>query len=196
MRLIILFQIICVSAGFASGPCESTHPFSVNDLLAMERISDPQVSPDGEWIVFVLQKSDLEADRGRSDLWMVRSDGTGLRRLTSHAENDSNPRFSADGKSIYFLSKRSDSSQVWRIRIDGGEAQQITELPLDAANLLVSSDGLNIAFTMEVFPDCNTPECTKKRLDEIEQKKTSGRIYERIFIRPTRLPNPSAGRKR
>jgi len=44
MRLIILFQIICVSAGFASGPCESTHPFSVNDLLAMERITDPQVS--------------------------------------------------------------------------------------------------------------------------------------------------------
>ncbi len=183
MRLIILFQIICVSAGFASGPCESTHPFSVNDLLAMERISDPQVSPDGGWIVFVLRKTDLEADRGRSDLWMVRSDGTDLTRLTSHPENDSNPRFSADGKSIYFISKRSDSSQVWRIRIDGGEAQQITELPLDAANLLISPDGLHIAFTMEVFPDCNNMECTKKRLDEIEQKKTSGRIYERIFIR-------------
>ena len=183
MRLIILFQIICVSAGFASGPCESTHPFSVNDLLAMERITDPQVCPDGQWIVFVLQKTDLEADRGRSDLWMVRSDGTGLARLTSHPENDSNPRFSADGKSIYFISKRSDSSQVWRIRIDGGEAEQITELPLDAANLLISPDGLHIAFTVEVFPDCNSLECTKERLDEIKDKKASGRIYERIFIR-------------
>ncbi len=183
MRLIILFQIIFVSSGFASGPCESTHPFSVSDLLAMERISDPQVSPDGEWLVFVLQKTDLEADRPRSDLWMVRSDGTGLRRLTSHTENDSNPRFSADGKSIYFISKRSDSSQVWRIRINGGEAEQITELPLDVGNLLISPDGLNIAFTMEVFPDCNSLECTEERLDEIERKKTSGRIYEHIFIR-------------
>jgi len=152
-------------------------------MLAMERISDPQVSPDGRLIVFVLRKTDLEANKGRTDLWLVGVDGTGLRRLTSHPEGDSNPRWTPDGKSIWFISTRSESSQVWRIRIDGGEAEQVTDEPLDVGNLVVSPDGHHIAFTMEVFPDCNTVACTKERLDEIKARKASGRIYQRIFVR-------------
>jgi len=185
MRLICLFLcvFVCVNAGFAETGCEQTHPFSIDDMLAMDRISDAQVSPDGEWIVFVLRKTDLEANKGRSDLWLVGSDGTKLRRLTSHPANDSNPRWSSDGKSVWFISNRTESSQVWRIRIDGGEAEQISKEPLDVGNLVVSPDGKRIAFTMEVFPDCETAECTKNKLDEIEAKKTSGKIYDRIFIR-------------
>jgi dipeptidyl aminopeptidase/acylaminoacyl peptidase len=151
-------------------------------MLAMDRISDPQVSPDGQYIAFVLRKTDLEANKGRTDLWLIGADGAGLRRLTTHPENDSNPRWAPDGKSIYFLSSRSDSSQVWRIRIDAGEAEQITNLPLDSANLLVSPDGRHIAFTMEVFPDCNAAQ-TKEKLDEIDKRKTSGKIYDQIFVR-------------
>ena len=59
---------------------QETHPFSVHDMLAMDRVSGPEVSPDGSWIVFVLRKTDLEANRGRTDLWMVGVDGEGLRR--------------------------------------------------------------------------------------------------------------------
>jgi dipeptidyl aminopeptidase/acylaminoacyl peptidase len=161
----------------------------------MDRLSDPQVSPDGKWIVFVLRETDLEANKGRTDLWLVRTDGTGLRRLTSHPEGDSNPRWTPDGPpkagmlkagaagSVWFISTRSDSSQVWRIRVDGGEARQVTDLPLDVGNLLVSPNGKHIAFTMEVFPDCKTIAQTKDKLDKIEQRKTSGRIYEQIFVR-------------
>ncbi len=169
-------------SGFAVG-IDRTHPFSIHDMLAMDRISDPQVSPDGKWIVFVLRKTDLEEDKGRTDLWLVGADGTALRRLTSHKAADSNPRWAPDGKSIWFVSARSDSSQVWRIAIDGGEAEQVTQQPLDVTNLIVAPDGRHVAFTMEVFPDCNTPDETKDRLDEIEKRKTSGRIYDRIFVR-------------
>ncbi|MBW8038622.1 MAG: S9 family peptidase [Planctomycetes bacterium] len=185
MRLICsLFLILHITVtAFATTHPGRTHPFSVHDMLAMDRISDPQVSPDGRGIVFVLRKTDLQDNRGRTDLWIIGVDGKGHRRLTSHPENDFNPRWTPDGKSIWFISTRSESSQVWRIRVDGGEADQVTDVPLDVANLLVSPDGLNIAFTMEVFPDCNTVECTKERLDEIKAKKTSGRIYDRIFVR-------------
>ncbi|MCX5639032.1 MAG: S9 family peptidase, partial [Planctomycetota bacterium] len=160
-----------------------THPFSVHDMLAMKRLSDPQVSLDGRWVVFMLRETDLEANRGRTDLWIVRTDGANLHRLTSHLEADSNPRWAPDSNSVFFLSNRSGSSQVWRIRVDGGEAQQITDYPLDVANLLVSPDGKHIAFTMDVFPDCNSPAQTKDKLERIKQRKDSGRIYERVFVR-------------
>ena len=179
---ILFFLFAGVGLNFAAD-IEKSHPFSIHDMLAMDRLSDPQVSPDGEWIVFVLRKTDLEADKGLTDLWLVDADGKDLRRLTSHKAADSNPRWAPDGKSIWFVSARSESSQVWRIAIDGGEAEQITEQPLDVGNLVVAPDGLHIAFTMEVFQDCNTPGETKNRLDEIEKRKTSGRIYDRIFVR-------------
>ena len=185
MRLIsLLFFILHITVAVcASAHAGQNHPFSVHDMLAMDRISDPQISSDGRWIVFVLRKTDLEANRGRTDLWLIGVDGTKLRRLTSHPENDFNPRWATDGKFIWFISTRSESSQVWRIRVDGGEAEQVTDGPLDVANLVISPDSLHIAFTMEVFPDCTTADCTKDRLDEIKAKKTTGRIYDRIFIR-------------
>ena len=179
---LFVFLYLCVSALIAA-PLGQTHPFSVHDMLAMDRISDPQVSPDGNWIVFVLRKTDLEANVGRTDLWLVGVDGAGLRRLTSHSEKDFNPRWTPYGSSVWFISTRSGSSQVFRIQIDGGEAEQVTDEPLDVANLVLSPDGKHIAFTMEVFPDCATASETKDRLDEIEAQKSSGRIYERIFVR-------------
>ena len=186
MRLMFLFLFLSLYTSVAASiaaPLGQTHPFSVHDMLAMDRISDPQVSPDGKCVVFVLQKTDLQANLGRKDLWLVSVDGTGLRRLTSHTADDSNPRWSPDGKSIWFLSTRSESTQVWRIAVDGGEAEQITDQPLDVGNLVVSRNGNHLAFTMDVFLDCNTVACTKDRLDEINSRKASGRIYDRIFVR-------------
>jgi hypothetical protein len=127
MRLVVLFVFLCASfVCGAEAVCDvdsgfvgtQTHRFSVHDMLAVERISDPQVSPDGEWIVFVVRKTDLDENRGRKDLWLVRIDGTELRRLTSHPSDDTNPRWAPDGKSVWFISDRTESSQVWRIRID------------------------------------------------------------------------------
>ena len=186
MRLfrLCLSVVILLHFGFSITIGQSaTHPFSVHDMLAMDRLSDPQVSPDGKWIVFVLRETDLEANKGRTDLWLVGTDGTALRQLTTHSEGDSNPRWTPDGKSLFFLSNRSGSSQVWRILVDGGEAGQISDEPLDVGNLVVSPDGKHLAFTMDVFPDGNTPSETKERLDKIEQRKASGRIYDRIFVR-------------
>ena len=152
-------------------------------MLAMDRISDPQVSPDGKWVAFAVRRTDLEANCGRNDLWLVSTDGTGLRRLTSHVQSDTNPRWGPDSRTIWFLSDRAGSSQVWRIALDGGEAEQITREPLDVGNLVISPDGQQIAYTMEVFPDCSTVQATKDRLDEREKSKATGRIYERLFVR-------------
>ncbi len=181
--LFIVPFFICLLAGGLMAQPETTHPFSVHDMLAMDRIGDPQVSPDGKWIVFTRRETDMAANGGRTDLWIVRTDGVGLRRLTSHPAGDFNPRWSKNSKRIWFLSTRSGSSQVWRIPVDGGEAEQVTRLPLDVGNLLVSPAGQALAFTMDVFPDKGCPGSTKKMLDEKESQKTSGMLFDRIFIR-------------
>ncbi len=183
MRIRIFTFAILVCFGVFHIQAEETHAFSVSDMLAMGRISDPQVSPDEKQLVFTLRTTDLDANRGRTDLWMVHIDGTGLFRLTSHPSSDFSPRWSPDGKIIWFLSSRSGSSQIWRIHPDGGEAQQVTDFPLDVSNLVVSPSGKYIGFTMEVFPDCKTIDCTKKKNEATEARKSSGRLYERLFIR-------------
>ncbi|MDH3214992.1 MAG: S9 family peptidase [Candidatus Krumholzibacteria bacterium] len=162
---------------------QDTHPFSIHDMLAMDRIGDPQVSPDGEWVAFVRRSTDLEADKGRTDIWLVDVKGSGLRRLTTNPAGDFNPRWSPDGTMILFLSTRSGSPQVWRIRIAGGEAEQVTDQPIDVGNLIVSPDGKHIAFTMDVFADCEDVDCTTQRLKEREDAKSSGVLFDRLFIR-------------
>lgn len=162
---------------------QDTHPFSIRDMLAMERISEAQVSPDGQNIVFTLRKTDLEANRGRTDLWLVDVDGKNLRQLTTHPAGDYNPQWSRDGASVFFLSTRSGSSQVWKISLRGGEAVQVTDLPLDANNLLVSPYSPHLAFTLDVFVDLKSIDKTKERLEEISRRKASGVIYDRLFFR-------------
>ena len=159
-----------------------THPFSVHDMLAMDRISDLQVSPDGTRVVFNLRSTDLEANRGRTDIWMVGADGRGLRRLTSNPASDFNARWSPDGKFIYFLSTRSGSSQVWRLNLAGGEAEQVTDLPLDIGCLVMSPDGKTLAVTMEVFPGLSIAE-TAARLQAVKDRPASGQLYTELFIR-------------
>ncbi|MEJ2085069.1 MAG: S9 family peptidase [Acidobacteriota bacterium] len=160
-----------------------TKPFTAQDLVEMERISDPAVSPDGDRLVFVRRSTDLTANRAQTDLWLVATDGSGLRQLTSHEANDSNPRWAADGSKVYFLSSRSGSSQVWKIASDGGEASRVTDLPFDVGNLVLSSAAGPIAVTIDVFVDCPDLQCSRKRFEELENRQISGRLYEQLFVR-------------
>jgi dipeptidyl aminopeptidase/acylaminoacyl peptidase len=175
---LVVFFLVIVSGVALS----QTHPFSVHDMLAMDRISDPQISPDGSKIVFVLRKTDLEQNKGVTDLWQINTDGNGLKQLTAHESSDVNPRWHANGRILYFISTRSGSAQVWQLPIDGGEATQLTHLSLDVGNLVLSPDGKSMAFTMEVLVGL-TPKETSDKLEEIKKQKASGRIYDRLFIR-------------
>src|SRR3954447_13303775 len=122
MRKFLLPLALTATIAPATAPvlAADPHPFTVHDLLAMQRISDPQPSPRGDRVAFVVRVTDLDANRGRTDLWMVNVDGGGLTRLTSDPAADDNPRWAPDGQSLYFLSSRSGSSQVWRLPVAAG----------------------------------------------------------------------------
>ncbi|MGB5293395.1 MAG: S9 family peptidase, partial [Thermoanaerobaculia bacterium] len=157
--------------------------FSVQDLVRMDRLSDPQPSPDGESIAFVRRQTDMEADKGRTDIWVIDSTGENLRQVTDREASDSGPRWSADGGSLYFISSRSGSSQVWRVGADGENLNQITDLPLDISGFVLSPDGTNLVLAMDVFVDCESLECTRDKLDARETAKATGRIYDQLFVR-------------
>jgi dipeptidyl aminopeptidase/acylaminoacyl peptidase len=116
-------------------------------------------------------------------VWLVNADGSGLRQLTYDAASDSQPEWAPDGKSLFFLSSRGGSSQVFRLPLDGGEPQQVTKLPLDVGGFALSRDGKSLAVSMDVFADCPTLACTTERLEKQAKNKSSGRVYEQLFIR-------------
>ncbi len=180
MRRLLL---ICVLTALTSGAslAEAPHPFSVHDMLAMDRISDPQVSPDGRSVVFTIRTTDLEANRGRTDLWVMDSDGGNVRRLTAHEAGDWNPRWCLNG-TVFFLSTRSGSSQIWNIDPRGGEAVQMTDLALDVSNLEVVPTLSSFLFTMDVYPGMTVDE-TVAHDEELAAAKTTGMIYDELMFR-------------
>jgi len=160
-------------------------PFTVEDLVRLKRVSDPRVSPDGRYVAYVVRETDIEANKGRSDIWLLdlAQKNAQPERLTTDPANDSSPRWAPDSRTLYFLSARGGSQQVWRIRTDGGEATRVTSYPLDVGSLKVSPRGDLLALSMEVFPDCSTLRCTKDKLDANGKNKATGRIYDRLFVR-------------
>jgi len=130
---------------------QSTHPFSVHDLLAMQRISDPRVSPDARWVSFTVRTTDLEANGGRTDIWLAAVDGSGARQLTTDPANDGNARW-LDARTLAFLSSRGGSSQVWKLAIDGGEAQPVSSFPVDVDNFEPFPGGGRLLLGMDVWP--------------------------------------------
>jgi len=181
-RALLVASLLACFPLVAPAAMPAPRPFDVRDLIAFDRLSEPGVAPDGRQVVFTLSALDLAANRRRSDLWVVGTDGSGLRPLTRHADNDTSGTWSPDGRTVYFLSTRSGSSQVWKLPLDGGEAQQLTALPLEVGSFVLSPDGKWLALSMEVFPGA-TPEETRKRLDETAAGKATGKTYDRLFFR-------------
>ena len=181
MRTVLAAGVFAVLCGGVAMAAE-THPFSIHDMLAMDRISDPRVSPDGARVAFAVRSTDREGNRGRNDLYLAAVDGSWVRRLTSSEASDTQPRWAADGRAIYFVSSRSGSSQVWRIPVDGGEAEQVTREPLDVDALEVAPGGGALIFAMAVMPG-KTPAETRAALDAKEAAKATGMTFDRLFVR-------------
>lgn len=177
----MFLAVMSLSVSLAAAP--APRPYTVKDQVALSRLASFDVSDDGSKVAFAVRATDLEANRGRIDIWLVNTDGTGLRQLTRHPENDSDVRFAPDGKSVYFLSGRSGTSQVYQLSLEGGEPTAVTSSPIDIGSFTLSRDGKWLAFSADVFVGCDTLECTQKKLDEQAKNKATGKIYEQLLFR-------------
>lgn len=106
-------------------------PMKLDDLTRFRNVSDPQISPDGQWVAYTVSSTDSKEDKSSSHIWMVNIDGSNDRQITFSSESESSPRWSPDGKYISFTSSRpgkARGNQVWLLDRNGGEAMQLTEL--------------------------------------------------------------------
>ena len=159
--------------------------FTVEDLVNMERVGSPAVSPDATRVVYTVRSTDMKKNRGHTELWLVdlRADKPVPKRLAGHSTSSTDPEWSPSGDAVYFLSTRSGSSQVWRQPAGGGKPVQVTNLPLDVDSFRVAPSGDRLAFSMAVFRDCADLACTKDRLAAKEKDKATGKVYDRLFVR-------------
>ena len=184
-RTAVALAALSFLTGIAASPQVVARAFTAHDLVMLDRVSDPQLSPDGQVLVYTLRETDWDANRGRTGLWRLALGAPDAQpeRLTAAGSNASSPRWSADGKWLYFLSNRSGNNQLWRLGAGPGEAQQATKLPFEVRNFALAPDGRQLVVALDVYVDCADLACTKKRLDERAANKASGMHFDGLFIR-------------
>jgi len=176
--LISLFAVL----GFGLSTAQ-TRPLGFDDFIKIKRVTDPQPSPDGRWIVYVVTVMDKDANRGDSDIWLVSVQGGEPRRLTASPSADNSPRWSPDGKRLAFVSGRGGSPQVWMLNLDGGEATPLTKLSTGASGPVWSPDGKRLAFVSSVYPDLVDDEANRKKMEAADKSKVKGRTFDTLFFR-------------
>ncbi|MDQ2877593.1 MAG: S9 family peptidase [Pseudomonadota bacterium] len=151
------------------------------DLVTMSRVGEAAVSPDGHWLVWEQQETDLAANRARHDLWRLALD-----RPAAHPQkiamgddgNDTAPAFGSDGL-LYFLSSgKDDKNAVYRLAMDGGAPNRVTG-DYDLSGFEVSPTGEAIL----VWADRPVGATSLDATSPVPPGPGSGRLYDQLFVR-------------
>ncbi|MDX1463269.1 MAG: S9 family peptidase [Marinirhabdus sp.] len=129
---------------------QTQKPFEYLDVFQLEYAADPQISPDGEMVVYRRTGFDIMKDRSKGNLWMVSSDGIQHYKLTSREVNEGSARWSPDGSRIAFVSSEGEGSEIYVYWLRNGAMAKLTQLENSPSNIAWSPDGKQLAFTMKV----------------------------------------------
>ena len=179
----LLVRTVGLALMFAAAAAAQRQPFDVQALLKIQRIGEPQLSPDGKTVAFTVQSVDLEQNTKPKQIYVVPTSGGPPKQVTTEGTDNERPRWSPDSKRIAFISNRGGSSQVWVMNSDGTLPRQVTNLSTEAGGVLWSPDGNKFVFTSDVYPDCPDDNCTKSRLEAEKNNKVKARSYTTLLFR-------------
>jgi len=176
---IIILSLVLITSAYSQ-----KQAFTIAELYKIKNVTDPQISPDGKKIAYVITRFNLEQGTSNSDIYVMKADGSEQRRLTYNEKSDSHPRWSPDGKWLLFVSTRKDGPQIWLLPTALGEPEQLTHISTGVSNPEWSPDGKFIIFSTEVFPECGADDaCNKKINDSLEKGALQAHLADALLYR-------------
>jgi dipeptidyl aminopeptidase/acylaminoacyl peptidase len=175
-RFIALFVLLVGPFTLAAA---QNRTYTIEDLLKVRRVGDPQVSPDGKRVAFTVGDVNFDANRIVNQIYVLPIEGGSMKQLTTGDRSSSAPRWSPDGEKIAYTT----GGQIWVMDSDGDNKDQVTKISTSAAAPVWSPDGKWIAFTSEVYPGCDNDDCNKKRDEQAEASKVKAHIVTRLLYK-------------
>lgn len=160
-RLILLVLLLVVQESLGADPKRLLKP---EDFAAIRDVDEPNLSPDGQKVAYVVGTVDLTKDKQPRNLWLANWDGSENRALTFGENKQTHPRWSPDGKWLAFLSSREDENendQLWILSSAGGEAEQMTKEKGSVDDFAWSPDSKQIVLVLH-DPDPRQPAAKEK----------------------------------
>jgi dipeptidyl aminopeptidase/acylaminoacyl peptidase len=157
--------------------------FTIDDLLKVRRVGDPQVSPKGDFVAFTITDPDKTANKSMTQIYLVPLSGGEPRQLTNDEHSSASPRWSPDGEKLAFVSARDGDDQIWTIDISSGALKKVTTISTGAGDPVWSPDGKWLAFASDIYPECSDDACNKKRAEEVAANKVKAHVATRLLYR-------------